>query len=193
MIQSLSRRRRKETLIHSREKVGLVTSTLIGRFMKSVLPLCACTSTMRQFWVGTRSTVSGISRIKSSDAVERVPTVWFMENFHEFTIADRGHEPAGPVGRASPLRAVCPLPSRGAHGVTRPTFRFMENLHAKFGAHWAYEPAVRTIAMKQLGRDAFHRVRFVEPEIADAVERVPTDRMEPDADRRNEARVLPCP
>ena len=76
----------------------------------------------------------------------------FMGSFHDFKIAYRGHEPAGPVGRVSPLRAVCPLPSRGAHGVTRPTFRFMESLLALLRMHSGHEP---------LGRDAFHRVRFL--------------------------------
>ena len=61
-------------------------------------------------------------RRKKTDAVERVPT-GFMGSFHDFKIAHRGRESAGTVGRVSPLRAVCPLPSRGAHGVTRPAMR----------------------------------------------------------------------
>jgi len=35
------------------------------------------------------------------------------------------HEP-GWIGRVSPLRAVSQWPNCGAHGVTRPTLRFME-------------------------------------------------------------------
>ena len=43
------------------------------------------------YWVGTRCTASGSSRIKSSDAVERVPT-GFMERFHSLSRMHWSHE-----------------------------------------------------------------------------------------------------
>ena len=46
------------------------------------------------------------------------------KNIQEFD-ANRDHEPAV-VGRVSPLRAAFAKTPIGAHGVTRPTFRFME-------------------------------------------------------------------
>ena len=63
-----------------------------------------------------------------------------MGSFDDFEIAYRGHEPAGPVGRVSPLRAVCPSPSPGAHGVTRPTLRFMGSRPYERGGRLARGP-----------------------------------------------------
>src|SRR5580765_6689402 len=54
--------------------------------------------------------------------------------------SDWDHESVWLVGRVSPLRPVSALPTVGAHGVTRPTFRFMERPHDFDAMHWDHEP-----------------------------------------------------
>ena len=72
--------------------------------------------------VGTRSTASATCDAKKSDAVERVPTQWFMVRVHARERIEPIHEPsqraAGRLrtGDATPhagCRVGCPQPTHG--------------------------------------------------------------------------------
>jgi hypothetical protein len=58
-----------------------------------------------------------------ADKAVRAPSGRFMRSLHDSKNAYRRHESGDAVGRVSPLRAFCPWPSHGAHGVTRPAFK----------------------------------------------------------------------
>ena len=68
------------------------------------------------------------------------------------------------------LRTADPTPYGG---VVSPVLRRPERRCEGFMG--SFHPLCGRIATRnQLGRDAFHRVRFLDPQVADAVERVPT-------------------
>src|SRR6185436_3892774 len=74
---------------------------------------------------------------RSEPAKAGTPNRRFMES--PLSDCFRMHWDHEPVGRVSPLRAVCALPNCGAHGVTRPTFRFMESPLGLAAMHWDCE------------------------------------------------------
>ena len=129
-LPSLSRRRRKETLTNSREKVSLVTSTPTRWFMESLHLLLRMHLDHEPLGRDAFHRVRNLRR-KKTDAVERIPT-GFMESFHFFE-THWAHEPARERGLGSAedsrpyalwwCSVACPQ-------ATEATLRrFMESLH----------------------------------------------------------------
>src|SRR6185503_2050196 len=62
------------------------------------------------------------------------------------------------VGRVTPLRAVCALPSCGAHGVTRPTGS--RPMHDRIDVKAFHEPSTTNPPLTPPGRGLGHAVRL---------------------------------
>jgi hypothetical protein len=119
------RRRRAEAALWRPAKAGGLPQSKTWRSFPSPLRISGR---------GIEERLMGSENLRRSDANRRHEPIAIPLNRPPGTFSPSGgegwdegrrHEPVVQAGRVSPLRAVCPMPSPGAHGVTRPTLGLM--------------------------------------------------------------------